>query len=52
MDYELGEKRLPWAYWQAVERGEDGEAHKPRRSNPIWDVLAKEFARNNRGAAR
>ena len=51
MDYELGERRLPWAYWQAVERGEDGEAHKPRGSNPIWDVLAREFSRNGRAGA-
>jgi hypothetical protein len=52
MDYELGEKRLPWAYWQAVERGEDGEPFKPRGSNPIWDVIAGELKRNRDGAAR
>jgi hypothetical protein len=23
MDYELGDKKLPWEYWQAQERGED-----------------------------
>jgi hypothetical protein len=27
-------------------------AYTAAHSNPIWDVLAKEFARNNRGAAR
>lgn len=51
MDDELGERRLPWTYWQAVERGEDGEAHKPRGSNPIWDVLAREFSRNGHARA-
>jgi hypothetical protein len=22
MDYELGTKKLPWSYWQAIDRGE------------------------------
>jgi hypothetical protein len=22
MDYELGDKRLPWSYWESVEKGE------------------------------
>jgi hypothetical protein len=50
MDYELGEKKLPWAYWQAVERGEDGERFKPRGSNAIWDVIAGELKKNREGA--
>ena len=29
MDYELGDKALPWSYWQAVEKG---EAVQPPRS--------------------
>lgn len=29
MDYELGDKALPWSYWQAVEKG---EAAQPPRS--------------------
>jgi len=29
MDYELGDKPLPWSYWQAVEKG---EAVQPPRS--------------------
>jgi aryl-phospho-beta-D-glucosidase BglC (GH1 family) len=52
MDYELGEKKLPGAYWQAVERGEDGERFKSRGSNPIWDVLAGELKKNREGVAR
>lgn len=52
MDYELGERRLPWGYWQAVEKGEDAEAHKPRGPNPIWDVIAAELARNVREEKR
>lgn len=46
MDYELGEKKLPWAYWQAAERGQDAERLKPRGPNPIWDVVAAELRRN------
>jgi hypothetical protein len=52
MDYELGEKKLPWAYWQATERGEDGERFKPRGSNAIWDTIAGELKRNREGAGR
>jgi hypothetical protein len=43
LDYELGAEKLGWAFWQAVERGEDPEHYKNRHDNPIWDVLKREF---------
>jgi endoglucanase len=41
MDYELGTGKLPWSYWQAVERGEAPDV--PRKDNPLWDVIKREF---------
>ncbi|MGD1877188.1 MAG: glycoside hydrolase family 5 protein [Kiloniellaceae bacterium] len=36
-DYEAGTGALPWAYWQAVERGEKPEV--PRQNTPLFDVI-------------
>ena len=44
MDYELGTGKLGWKFWQAVERGEDPEAHKRRGDNPLWAVIRKGLA--------
>ena len=41
MDYEIGTAKLPWSYWQAVERGE--RPAPPRQDNPLWRVIAREF---------
>ncbi len=43
LDYELGAEKLGWAFWQALERGEDAEKYKNRHDNPIWHVLKREF---------
>lgn len=37
MDYELGERALPWSYWQAEARGEMPEP--PRRDTPLFRIL-------------
>ena len=37
MDYEIGPGPLGWAYWQAVERGENPTP--PRRPNNLISVL-------------
>jgi endoglucanase len=39
MDYELGDKPLGAAYWDAIERGEK-DPPKTRAMNPIWKVLS------------
>jgi hypothetical protein len=36
-DYETGTKALPWAYWQARERGEFPPP--PREDNPLFNVI-------------
>jgi hypothetical protein len=44
LDYELGPgAKLGQRYWQAVERGEDGEPYKRRGPNPLWDVIGREL---------
>ena len=45
LDYEIppGHK-MGWRYWQAVENGGDPEPLKPRGTNPLWDILRREFA--------
>jgi aryl-phospho-beta-D-glucosidase BglC (GH1 family) len=40
MDYELGEKRLPWEYWKARERGEDYPLTRSA-TYPQFDVLRR-----------
>jgi len=37
MDYELGDKALPWSYWQAGERGEAPQP--PRSDTPMFRIL-------------
>jgi len=44
MDYELGEKKLPWAYWEAFERGEKFELER-RDDHAAFKVL-KEALQN------
>ncbi|MEQ9607110.1 MAG: cellulase family glycosylhydrolase [Kiloniellaceae bacterium] len=36
-DYELGSGGLPWAYWQAIERGE--KPVPPRSNTPLFEVI-------------
>ncbi|NIA71853.1 glycoside hydrolase family 5 protein [Pelagibius litoralis] len=36
-DYEVGSVNLPWAYWQAVERGETPEI--PRKNTPLFEAI-------------
>jgi hypothetical protein len=38
-DYELGTAGLPWAYWQAQERGENPAP--PRKDNPLFDIIKR-----------
>jgi hypothetical protein len=37
MDYELGNKKLPWRYWKAIEEGKTPELK--RSDNPLFDVV-------------
>ena len=39
MDYELGTHKLPWQYWEAVERGEPYEL--PRGPNELFDPILR-----------
>ncbi len=39
MDYEVGDRALGAAYWEAAERGEHPQP--PRGPNPIWEVLQR-----------
>ncbi|MCK4659613.1 MAG: cellulase family glycosylhydrolase [Phycisphaerae bacterium] len=41
MDYECGTGGLGWGYWKAVEAGEKPQV--PRKHNPLFEVLAREF---------
>lgn len=41
-DYEIGSGGLSAAYWQAKEAGQNPEA--PRRDNPLFGVIKKEFS--------
>jgi hypothetical protein len=46
LDYELGAApKLGGKYWQAIERGEDGEPYKLRGDNPLWEVIRRELRR-------
>lgn len=37
-DYETGQKKLGWQYWEAMEKGENPE--RPRdNTNPLWEVI-------------
>lgn len=40
MDYELGDKKLPWTYWKAQEEGKN-PAPPRNDSNPIFEVIKK-----------
>jgi hypothetical protein len=44
MDYELGTAKLGGEYWEAIERGE--KPALPRKDNPLWRVIAREFERS------
>ncbi len=44
MDYELGPKKLPWQYWQAIEQGRHYEL--PRGPNPVFDPISRRLARS------
>jgi endoglucanase len=46
MDYEVGSGKLPWKYWQDIDSGKSVEP--PRRDNPIFDVLKREFGSGKR----
>jgi endoglucanase len=51
MDYELGPGKLGWNYWKRREAGEPHEVLIERRSNPLWDVIAREFRADTRQSA-
>ncbi|OJW71516.1 MAG: glycosyl hydrolase [Candidatus Amoebophilus sp. 36-38] len=38
MDYELGDKKLPWSYWQALEKGEQPTLNR-KEDYPVFKVL-------------
>ena len=40
MDYELGNNKLPWSYWQAVERGEKPELNR-KSTYPAFSIIKK-----------
>ena len=43
MDYELGTKKLPWQYWEAVEQGRPYELE--RGPNPLFDPILERLER-------
>ena len=43
MDYELGDKKLPWEYWQAVEKGETPKLDR-NPDNPVFKVLKEVYS--------
>lgn len=46
MDYEVGSGRLPWRYWQAVERGEKPPLER-KDTHPAFSILKKALAENH-----
>jgi endoglucanase len=40
MDYELGSQKLPWTYWEAVDKGETPKLER-KSSHPAFQVLIK-----------
>lgn len=46
MDYELGDKNLPWSYWQAIERGEKPKLNR-NSTYPAFSVLKKAMDDNH-----
>lgn len=44
-DYELGDKALPWQYWQAQEQGKPYAL--PRGNTPQWQPIARRLAASN-----
>lgn len=49
-DYEVGTGPLPASYWEALDRGE--HPSPPRKANPLFEVLAKEFRAPQRGPTK
>jgi hypothetical protein len=41
MDYELGTGRVPWAWWQAQERGVPPDPAAVYRPNALWQMLRR-----------
>ncbi len=46
MDYELGTNKLPWSYWQAVERGEKPELNR-KPTYPAFSIIKKALDDNH-----
>lgn len=44
MDYELGDQKLPWQYWQALEKGESFELK--RGPNHVFEPIQRRLARD------
>ncbi|MDR1057421.1 MAG: hypothetical protein LBL17_02495 [Coxiellaceae bacterium] len=44
MDYELGDKQLPWSYWRALEKGSKIELNR-KDNYPQFKVLKEELAK-------
>ncbi|MFK8040671.1 MAG: glycoside hydrolase family 5 protein [Rickettsiaceae bacterium] len=42
MDYELGTKKLPWSYWQAIERGETTILER-KDSYPAFSIIKRDI---------
>lgn len=45
MDYELGDQRLPWQYWQAQEQGKPFELK--RGPNPVFEPIYRRLRRQS-----
>jgi hypothetical protein len=48
MDYELGDKPLPWAYWQAIEKGEKYTLTR-KSTHSAFSEIIKSLAKSKRG---
>ncbi len=46
MDYELGNNKLPWSYWQAIERGENPELNR-KSTYPAFSMIKKALNENH-----
>lgn len=52
MDYELGPDKMGWNYWKGREAGQPHEALIQRRSNPLWEVITRQFRSDTRQSVR
>ncbi|MGI4775521.1 MAG: glycoside hydrolase family 5 protein, partial [Janthinobacterium lividum] len=45
MDYELGAKKLPWGYWQAIESGKKPDLNR-KDTYPVFSIIKEDLNEN------